>query len=265
MTQLNNKVVWITGASSGIGEGLAQRAAARGAKLVLSARRESELERVRQSCPHPQDVAVLPLDLLQLADPEAAARKAESFFGPVSVLANNAGLSQRTSMLDTGMDAYRQLMEVDFFAPVALSKALLPGMLARGEGHIVTVSSVFGHIAMARRTGYAAAKHALHGFFDSARIELGQQGIQFTLVCPGFIRTNISMNALGPGGKPFGEVDTDIGKGMDPVLCAEHIWQAVEQNRYEVMIAGKERIAVYFKRFLPLTAYTAFARRLKVN
>lgn len=265
MTQLSNKVVWITGASSGIGEGLAQRAAARGAKIVLSARRESELERVRQACPRPQDVAVLPLDLAKLIDPEAAVRMAESFFGPVSVLANNAGLSQRTTMLDTGMDAYRQLMEVDFFAPVALSKALIPGMLARGEGHIVTVSSVFGHIAMARRTGYAAAKHALHGFFDSARIELGHQGIQFTLVCPGFIRTNISMNALGPDGKPFGEVDPDIGKGMDPALCAEQIWRAVEQDRYEVMIAGKERVAVYFKRFLPLTAYTNFAHRLKVN
>jgi len=265
MTQLSNKVVWITGASGGIGEGLAQRAAARGAKLVLSARRGSELERVRQACPDPQDVAVLPLDLENLSDPEAAARKAESFFGPVNVLANNAGLSQRTTMLDTSVESYRRLMEVDFFAPVSLSKALIPGMLARGEGHIVTVSSVFGHMAMARRTGYAAAKHALHGFFDSARIELGHQGIQFTLVCPGFIRTNISKNALGPDGKPFGEVDPDIGKGMDPTACAERIWRAVEQDRYEVMIAGKERIAVYFKRFLPLTTYTAFARKLKVN
>jgi dehydrogenase/reductase SDR family member 7B len=265
MTQLANKIVWITGASSGIGEGLAQAAAQRGAKLILTARRESELERVRQSCPRPQDVAVLPLDLAELDDPDMAVQKAAAFFGPVEVLVNNAGLSQRTSTLDTGMSAYRQLMEVDFFAPVALSKALLPQMVERGSGHIVVVSSVFGHIAMARRSGYAAAKHALHGFYDCARIELGDKGVHFTLACPGFVKTNISINALGPGGKAFGEVDPDIGKGMDPAVCAERIWRAVERDRAEVMIAGKERVAVYFKRFLPLSLYTQFARRLKVN
>lgn len=263
MTQLSGKVVWITGASSGIGEGLAQQAAGRGAKLVLSARREAELERVRRALPRPQEVALLPLDLAQL-DAEDAARRAEACFGPIDVLANNAGISHRTTALETPMAAYRQIMEVDFFAPVALTKALLPGMVARGSGHVVTVSSVFGHIAMARRTAYAAAKHALHGFYDSARIELGGQGVRFTVVCPGFVRTNVSANALGPDGQPWGQVDVDIGKGMDPAVCADRIWRAVEQDRYEVMIAGKEAVAVYIKRFLPLTVYTAFARRLKV-
>ncbi|HSW13663.1 MAG TPA: SDR family oxidoreductase [Solimonas sp.] len=263
MTQLSGKVVWITGASSGIGEGLAQQAAQRGAKLVLSSRRESELERVRKALPRPQEVAVLPLDLAQL-DAADAVRRAAAFFGPVDVLANNAGISQRTTALETPMAAYRQIMEVDFFAPVALTQALLPGMLARGAGHVVVVSSVFGHIAMARRTGYAAAKHALHGWYDSARIELGNQGIRFTLACPGFVNTNVSANALGPDGKPWGKVDKEIGHGMAPAACAERIWRAVEQDRYEAMIAGKEAIAVYIKRFLPLTAYTAFARRLKV-
>lgn len=264
MTQLAGKVVWITGASGGIGEGLAQQAARRGAKLILSARREAELERVRQALPRPQDVALLPLDLTQL-DAEDAVRRAEAFFGPIDVLANNAGISQRTTALETPMAAYRQIMEVDFFAPVALTKALLPAMVARGSGHVVTVSSVFGHIAMARRTAYAAAKHALHGFYDSARIELGDKGLRFTLVCPGFVSTNVSANALGPDGKPWGQVDKEIGQGMAPGVCADRIWQAVEQDRYEVMIAGKEAIAVYIKRFLPLTAYTAFARRLKVK
>ncbi|AXQ29800.1 SDR family oxidoreductase [Solimonas sp. K1W22B-7] len=263
MTQLAGKTVWITGASGGIGEGLAQQAARRGAKLVLTARREAELERVRQALPRPQEVALLPLDLAQF-DAGDTVRRAEAFFGPVDVLANNAGISQRTTTLETPMAAYRQIMEVDFFAPVALTKALLPGMVARGSGHVVTVSSVFGHIAMARRTAYAAAKHALHGFYDSARIELGGQGIRFTLVCPGFVATQVSANALGPDGRPWGQVDADIGAGMDPAVCADRIWRAVEQDRYEVMIAGKEAVAVYIKRFLPLTAYTAFARRLKV-
>ncbi|HEY0974670.1 MAG TPA: SDR family oxidoreductase [Solimonas sp.] len=265
MTDLANHVVWITGASGGIGEGLAQRAAARGAKLVLTARRESELERVRQACPRPQDVALLPQDLTALDDPEALVRRAESFFGPINVLANNAGLSQRTVALETSMASCRKIMELDFFAPVALSKAVLPGMLARGHGHILVVSSVFGHIAMARRSSYAAAKHALHGYFDCARVELGDKGVQFTLACPGFVSTDVSRNALMADGQAYGQVDPDIGKGMAPAVCAERIWQAVEANRDEVMVAGKERIAVYFKRFLPLTWYTAFARRLKVH
>jgi dehydrogenase/reductase SDR family member 7B len=265
MTDITNKVVWITGASSGIGEALAMLASKRGAKLVLSSRRSAELERVRQACPRPQDVAVLPVDLANLADPDALAAQAATFFGPIDVLVNNAGISQRTSMLDTGMPAYRQLMEIDLFTPMALTKALAPGWVERGDGHVVVVSSVFGHIAMARRTGYAAAKHALHGFFDSARIELGNRGVRFTLACPGFVRTNVSVNALGPGGLPYGKSDHDIDAGMDPLVCAEKIWRAVEADRYEVTIAGVERLAVWFKRYLPLRWYTAMARRLKVN
>ncbi|HJW46326.1 MAG TPA: SDR family oxidoreductase [Lysobacter sp.] len=265
MTSLANKVVWITGASSGIGEALAKLAAQRGAKLVLSSRREAELERVRQACPRPQDVAVLPVDLARLTDADALAAQAAAHFGPIDVLVNNAGISQRTSMLDTGMPAYRQLMEIDLFAPMALTKALAPGWVERGSGHVVVVSSVFGHIAMARRTGYAAAKHALHGFFDSARIELGHLGVKFTLACPGFVRTNVSVNALGPGGVPYGKSDHDIDAGMEPLVCAEKIWRAVERDRLEITIAGVERIAVWFKRYLPLRWYTAFARRLKVN
>ncbi len=265
MTQLSGKVVWITGASGGIGEGLALQAARRGAKLVLTARREAELERVRQSCPRPQDVALLPADLEHLDDPDALAARAEAFFGPIDVLANNAGLSHRTLALDTSMEICRRIMEVDFFAPVALSRALMPGMLARGSGHIVVVSSVFGHIAMARRTAYAAAKHALHGYFDCARVELGDKGIQFTLACPGFVSTQVSVNALRADGQPFGQVDPDIGRGMAPDVCADRIWRAVERNQDEVLVAGKEAIAVYIKRFLPLSWYTAFARRLKVH
>lgn len=265
MTDLRNKIVWITGASGGIGEGLAQRAAARGAKLILSARREAELERVRQGLPRPQDATLLPVDLTRLDDPVGLAAQASSCFGPIDVLVNNAGLSQRTEVLDTGMEAYRHLMEVDFFAPVALTKALLPTWVERGRGHCVVVSSVFGHIAMARRSGYAAAKHALHGWYDCARIELGPRGVNFTLACPGFVRTGIALNALGPGGQPLGRSDADIDGGMAPEFCAEKIWRAVERDDFEVVIAGKERIAVWFKRFLPLPLYTAFARRLKVH
>jgi dehydrogenase/reductase SDR family member 7B len=265
MTQLAGKVVWITGATSGIGEQLALQAAHAGAKLVLSARRETELQRVRMACPQPEHVAVLPLDLARLHDAEAAARSAEGFFGPVDILVNNAGISQRTLALETPLQAYRQLMEVDYFAPVALTQSLLPGMLGRGAGHVVVVSSVLGKVALARRTGYAAAKHALHGYYDSVRIELGDKGLRFTLACPGFVNTNVSVNALGSDGLPWGKKDKQIHAGMDPAHCARRIWRAVQNDELEVIIAGKERIAVLIKRFLPLRLYTAFARRLKVD
>lgn len=265
MTKLHDKTIWITGASGGLGEGLALQAARRGARLILSARREDELERVRQRCPRPEQVAIMPLDLEDMDDPETVARQAEAFFGPIDVLVNNAGLSHRTLVLDTSMAICRRIMEVDFFAPVALSRALMPGMQARGAGHVVVISSVFGHIAMARRSAYAAAKHALHGYFDCARIELGDKGIDFTVVCPGFVRTNVSVNALTTDGQPFGGVDPDIAKGMDPEVCADRVWRAVERKRPEVMIAGIEAVAVYIKRFAPLRWYTAFARRLKVH
>jgi short-subunit dehydrogenase len=265
MTDLAGKTVWITGASSGIGEALALDASRRGARLVLSARRETELERVRQACARPHEVALLPVDLAALEDADALASRAAACFGPIDVLVNNAGISQRTALLDTDMAAYRRLFEIDLFAPIALTRALAPGWVARGRGHVVVVSSVFGHIAMARRTGYAAAKHALHGFFDSARIELEPRGVRFTLACPGFVRTNISVNALGPGGQPFGRSDHDIDAGMAPETCARKILDAVEADRLEVTIAGIERVAVWIKRYLPLRWYTAFARRLNVN
>ena len=145
MTQLRDKVVWITGASSGIGEAMALDAASRGAKLVLSARREAELQRVRSACADPSRVALLPLDLTAF-DAVEAARAAGAFFGPADVLVNNAGISQRGLVIDTEMDVYRRILELDFFARVALTKAVLPQMLARKSGHLVVISSVVAYL-----------------------------------------------------------------------------------------------------------------------
>lgn len=250
MTDLAQKVLWITGASSGIGEALAIAASRRGAKLVLSARRAAELERVRGLCADPAQVAVYPLDLLKLGDPAAAAREAEKHFGPVDVLVNNAGISQRSLVLDTSMDVYRQIFELDFFATVALTKAVLPGMVQRRSGHVVVVSSVVGYISSPLRSGYAAAKHALHGFYDAARAELWRDGVKFTLACPGYVKTDVSLNAVTGSGGKHGKVDPSIARGVAPEVCAGKIWRAVEKDREEVLV-GREALVVYLKRFLP--------------
>jgi dehydrogenase/reductase SDR family protein 7B len=262
MTQLADKVVWITGASSGIGEALAVLAARRGAKLVLSARRKEELERVRGLCADPQQVKVLPLDLSSF-DAADAARQARGAFGSVDVLVNNAGISQRSLLKDTELEVYRRIMELDFFAPVALTRALLPAMRERGAGHFVMIGSVVSKVGVPLRTGYSAAKHALAGFTEAARAELWRDGIHFTLACPGFVRTEVSKNALSGSGAAHGVVDPGIAKGLPPEHCAELIWRAVERGREEVLI-GRESRVIHLKRFAPgLASY--MLKRAKVT
>lgn len=263
MTQLKDQVVWITGASSGIGEALAVAASAQGAKLVLSSRREAELQRVKNACANAQHVAILPLDLTDF-DADAAAAAAASFFGPIDLLINNAGISQRSTVLQTEMSVYRRLFELDFFACVALTKALLPGMVAKKSGHIVTISSVVGYVGTPLRSGYAAAKHALHGFYDALRAEVWREGVKVTLICPGFIKTNVSLNAITGDGGTHGLMDSGQLRGMEAAECARQIWAAVAANKEEALIGAKEALFVRVKRHLPgLMSYAI--KRAKVT
>ena len=259
MTQLAGKVVWVTGASSGIGEAMAKAANAAGARVVLTSRREAELARVKAACANPANAAVYPLDLLKLSNPAQAVAAAEQFFGPVDVLVNNAGVSQRSMVMDTTMDVYRQIFELDFFATIALSKAVLPGMIARKGGHIVVVSSVVGYISSPMRSGYAAAKHALHGWYDALRAEHWRDGVKVTLACPGYIRTNVTLNAVDGKGGQWGKLDPSIAKGMAPEECARQIWSGVARDKHEVFV-GKEKVAVWIKRHFPALFDYAVAR-----
>lgn len=250
MTQLTDKVVWITGASSGIGEALAISASRRGAKLILTSRRKAELERVRNLCAEPGRVAVLPRDLTAF-DAAVANDDAAAFFGPIDILVNNAGWSQRGLVADTDLSVYRKLLELDFFAPVALTRAVLPSMKQKGSGHIVMIGSIVSKIGTPLRSGYCAAKHALDGFTEAARAELWKENIRFTFIMPGFIRTAVTMNALDAAGGAHGKMDPSTDKGMDPAECAEAIWRAVENNRDEAIVSRYEWAVVKLKRFLP--------------
>ena len=235
----------------------------RGARLVLSSRRAGELERVRAACADPAKVAVLPLDLLKL-DAPAAARDAARPFGPIDILVNNAGVSQRGFVVDTRMDVYRQIMELDFFAPVALTQAVLPGMRDRHAGHVVMVGSVVSRVGTPLRSGYAAAKHALAGFTEAARTELWRDGIRFTFAMPGFVHTGISINALTADGQLHARMDPATAKGMTPDVCARAIWKAVESDVEDIVIGGKEAAFLQLKRFAP--RLFAFAlKRAKVS
>ena len=246
---VTDRLVWITGASSGIGEALAYDLSHRGARLVLSSRREDALEDVRQRCAHPDRHVVQPLDLAEPPSLKAAAGAVRADVGPVDVLVNNGGISQRGTAAETDMDAVRRIMEVNFFGAVELTKAVLPDMQRRGDGHIAIVSSVVGKFSTPYRTSYAASKHALHGWYDGLRAEVHEDNIGVTLVCPGFVRTNVGANALDSNGNPLGERAQE--KGIPAEDCAAAIGDAIEQNKAETYVGGWETIGVYVKRFFP--------------
>ncbi|MDX1757521.1 MAG: SDR family oxidoreductase [Marinobacter sp.] len=251
-----SQTVWITGASSGIGEALALRYAQDGADIVLSARREDELRRVADRCQQAgvaaDQVLVLPLDVTHWEAMPEAVQAVLDRFGHIDLLVNNAGVSQRSTCQDTDMSVYRQLMEVDVMGQIALTKAVLPHMLSRGSGHLAVTASVAGKVGVPQRTGYCAAKHAMMGFFDALRAEVEDQGIHVSTIVPGFIRTDISRNALAADGTAFGELDPDISGGMDVADCAEVIFRGLSARKREIPVGkGKEMAALWVKRLSP--------------
>ena len=244
-------VIWITGASSGIGKAAARKFSTEGFALILSARNTQELERVKNSCAFPEDCRILPLDLTSSADFSEKVATAISFFGQVDMVLHNGGISQRSLIKDTKLEVDRKLMEVNYFGTVALTKAILPHFLARKKGQFGVVTSLVGKFGSPFRSSYAGAKHALHGFFDTLRAEHHQDGISVTIICPGFIRTQVSINAVTGDGTPLGEMDQAQDQGMSPEACAIQLYRAMKGKKEEVYIGGKETLAVYLKRFLP--------------
>lgn len=257
------KTVWITGASSGIGDALAYALNQQGARLVLSARRVEELERVKAQCANPTSHLVLPLDLAEF-DAKALTQQVLAQMGQIDILVNSGGISQRALAVEADVAIDRRIMEINYFGTIALTKAVLPSMIARKSGHIVTISSLSGKISTPRRSAYAASKHALHGFFDSLRSEVYADGITVTLICPGYVKTNLSLHALSADGSAHGQMDPTQDKGMSPETLATRILQAIERREDEVIVGGKEVLAVYLKRFFP-SLYARFIRRRKIT
>ncbi|KUG08028.1 SDR family oxidoreductase [Solirubrum puertoriconensis] len=258
-----NQVIWLTGASSGIGEALAKAFAHEGARLVLSARNEAELRRVQQICA-PAEALVLPLDLGDAASLPGKVQQVLAHYGRLDVLVNNGGVSQRSLALETSLAVDRRLMEVNYFGTVALSKAALPHLLQQSAGRIVTISSLVGKFGTPYRSAYAASKHALHGFFDSLRAELHGSGVGITIICPGFIRTGVSINALTGDGRALGTMDEATEKGLSPEAFARRALPIIARGDNEAYIGGKETLGVYLKRFAP-AIFAKLLTRTKVR
>jgi short-subunit dehydrogenase len=253
MSKFKNKVVWITGASSGIGEALTIAFSNEGAKIVLSSRNENELQRVANNCK--SETLIIPLDLADQTDFKTKAAKVNSHFGAIDFLINNGGISQRSEAYKTSMEVDRKLMEVNYFGAVALTKAVLPYMQKQKNGHLISISSLSGKFGFFLRSAYSASKFALVGFYESLRLEEQKNNIKVSVVYPGFILTKISQNALSGSGEKHGELDNNQKGGISPEKCALDIIKGIKKNKHEILTGGTEKWGVLMHRLFPKLFY----------
>ncbi|XP_044750203.1 dehydrogenase/reductase SDR family protein 7-like [Coccinella septempunctata] len=267
---LLNKVVVITGASSGLGEALAHQFYKEGCIVVLCARRRQELDRVKNDlvslpCSTPNHTPIIvPLDLSDINSLPGVVDKILSITKKIDILVNNGGISHRGSVLDTKLEVDMKIMTVNYFGSVALTKAVLPSMVKEKCGRIVFISSVQGLIAIPYRSSYAASKHALQAFADSLRAEISHHNIGVTVASPGYVKTALSMNALTATGKTYGKMDTDTEEGYTCEYASQAILKAVLEDQKEVVIANvTAKIGIFLRNFIPSLYFVAMVKRAK--
>lgn len=256
-----DKIVWIVGASSGIGEEIANQLNEKGAIVVLSARNEKKLQIVQSKLKHPASSYILPLDLENSSEFNEKVEKVIEQFGVCDYLFNNGGLSQRGEAGETNLDVDRRIMEINYFGNIALTKALLPYLKKQKSGHIVVISSIAGKFGFYLRSAYAASKHALQGFYESLLLEERENNINVTLAYPGKINTAISESALTSEGKKHGVMDHNQATGMPVEECVRKLLKAVVKNKKSVLIGNKEIWAVYIKRYIPKLFWTIIKKQ----
>ncbi len=252
-----DKVIWLTGGSSGIGEALVYTLLKEGATVIISSEDQPGLVRVQNNCDvesRPRCHVVL-IDLTRMDNINTIVNDQIKQFGRIDILINISGISQRSLVKETPMDVYRKIMEINYFGTIAFTKAVLPYMIEQGGGHIITTSSIVGTFGFPLRSAYSSSKHALHGFFETLRIETLKENIRVTILVPGRVQTNISIHALTKDGSQHGKMDTGQATGITPEKAARQIIRAIRKNRKEALIGGKERIMVYLKKYLPCIFY----------
>jgi len=260
--KIQGNTAWITGASAGIGGALALELFNRGATVVLSARNTRKLDELKDKLDSRAKgrCFVVPCDVTKPNEIAEAAARIKELVPRLDILVNNAGVSQRSYAVDTAIEIDRAIMEVNFFGAVGVTKAVLPWMIKNGGGHIVVISSMAGKYGFRMRTAYSASKHALHGFFETLRAELHDKNILVTLICPGRVKTDISINSLTGNGKKYGIMDAGQANGVPLDRCVRIIAQAIINNRKEVFIGLPERFLLAVKRICPPLYYLVVNR-----
>ena len=248
----NRKTFWVTGASSGIGKALALELLNTNYKVILSARNKTALEQVKFASKNSNNAKILVLDLEKHDTFDKIVTDAIALFGKIDVVIHNGGISQRSLAKDTILEVDKKIFAINYFGTVGLTKAILPYFIKQKSGHFAVVTSVVGKIGTPLRSSYAASKHALHGFFDSLRAESFANNIKITLICPGYVQTNVSINALLGDGSKQNTMDKATKNGLTPQFVAKKILKAIKKQKEEVVIGGKlEKFSVYAKRFFP--------------
>ncbi|MEN2282110.1 SDR family oxidoreductase [Algoriphagus sp. SE2] len=252
MSHFQNKIIWITGASSGIGEEMCYQFSALGAKLIISARNEGKLKRVNAQLPrNPGSAKVLPLDLEKLSELPDKVHEAISYLGKIDFLINNAGMAVRDFAKNTELEIDQKLMNINYFGSVALTKGLLPYFESQKSGHIVVISSLSGKYGVPKLAAYAAPKHALHGFYDSLRNEIVDSGIYISVIIPGIIQTEITAHAVLGKGENYGKVETAFLKAYPVEKAVKKMIGAIQKRSEEYYVGGSEGITLWINRFSP--------------
>ena len=259
--QFNGKTIWITGATSGIGKAVAVELSKEKANLVLSGRNEDVLADVGTICAqNGSAVTLVPFDLGNEESIVAAWEMVKTARLKIDALYHFGGISQRSLASETPLFVDRQVFEVNYFGTIALSKLVLPHMIKNGGGHLAATSSLVGKFGFPYRSSYSASKHALHGFFESLLAENVANKIRVTMIIPGFINTNISVNAVNKEGKPHGKLDDNQAKGMSAEACARIICKGLRKEKKEILVGKKDKIMVHIRRFLPCLYYYMASR-----
>ena len=247
-----NKTIWITGASSGIGKAFSLEVARVGCNLLLSGRNKEALEETARECESMGSRSeILPFDLGVEQSVMDIAQYVLNKGYKIDCMYHFGGISQRSFVIETPLFVDRKIFEVNFFGTIALTKAILPSMIANGGGHIAVTSSVVGKFGIPYRSSYSASKHALHGFFESLRAENVNNNIRVSVVIPGRIKTNISVNAVNKEGKAYLKMDKGQDHGMQVEKSARILYRSLKKEKKEILFGGKELLMVYFRRFFP--------------
>ncbi len=247
-TLFDDKVVWILGASSGIGCSLSRRFSALGADTIVTARSEEKLQALAAENAH---TTPLPADLTLTDKLPALVNSALAIHGHIDIVIFSAGLSQRTLAADTPLTNTRKIMETNFFSSVAIARELLPHFKQNGGGRFVVISSIMGRFGAQQRSSYSASKHALHGYFESLRAEEWKNNIRVTIAIIGYVNTEFSRHALNADGSSYEKIDQGQQKGMPPADCARRIIDGIRDDKEEILIGGTEKYATFLKRFAP--------------
>lgn len=246
------KVVWITGASSGIGEALVYKFTGMGSEIIISSNDQAGLERVKENCGKDSErITCVPFDLASTGNILEIADEQINRTGRIDFLLNIGGVSQRSRIEDTPLWLDRKIFEINYFGTIALTKAILPLMIRQGSGHILATSSITGRFGFPLRSAYSASKQAIHGFIETLYLENKAKNIRASVIIPGRVRTNISLHALNSEGKEHGVMDPGQESGISPEKAATLIIKGIINNKREILVGGKELALLHIRRICP--------------